>query len=279
MKASGPLRELLAGVIDYAGLFPPAGLDMTTAVRNYASYLAGEYSWMLGRFIVSSVRLEEFGKAASRYLSDKKWKIGILGKPGTWLDESGFEVDAIELTAERIKDIQPFAGADTYFEVPVTAPPLERMIEAIGRTEAKAKIRTGGLTAAAFPEPAGVAHFQWLCHRAGVAFKATAGLHHPLRGVHPFTCDPESQRGIMHGFLNVFLAAVLIFTGASEQDATRLLEERSPDAFGFDEDSVHWRSFQFTRQQIQNARKSFAISFGSCSFEDPVRELGALGLI
>ena len=34
------LRALLDGIVDYAGLFPPAALDMSTAVRNYASYSA-----------------------------------------------------------------------------------------------------------------------------------------------------------------------------------------------------------------------------------------------
>ena len=29
-----PLRTLLAGIVDYAGLFPPAGLDMPAAVAN-----------------------------------------------------------------------------------------------------------------------------------------------------------------------------------------------------------------------------------------------------
>ena len=28
------LRPLLSGIVDYAGLFPPAGLDMATAVRK-----------------------------------------------------------------------------------------------------------------------------------------------------------------------------------------------------------------------------------------------------
>lgn len=46
------LRTLLIHAVDYAGLFPPAKLDMETAVRNYASYQEGEHSWALGRFIV-----------------------------------------------------------------------------------------------------------------------------------------------------------------------------------------------------------------------------------
>src|ERR1700733_7279273 len=99
-----PLRALLSELIDYAGLFPPAGLDMASAVRNYASYLAGEYSWMLGRFIVQAGRIAEFEKVASRYLDGGKWKIGLLGKP-----DKAVGVDTVELRAERLRDIQPVA--------------------------------------------------------------------------------------------------------------------------------------------------------------------------
>ena len=51
------LRALLEGVFDYAGLFPPARLDMAETVRNYARYLDDEHAWMLGRFIVPTARL------------------------------------------------------------------------------------------------------------------------------------------------------------------------------------------------------------------------------
>lgn len=279
MKAHSPIRALLSQLVDYAGLFPPAGLDMAAAVRNYASYLSGEYSWMLGRFIVPAGKIEEFRKAASPFLAESEWKVGVLGKPSGKLIGGGLVVDAIELRAERIKDIHSVSSVDTYFEVPVAAPSLESTLEAIARADARAKIRTGGLTAEAFPEAGGVARFLSLCHRTGIAFKATAGLHHPVRGAHPFTYDPASASGMMHGFLNVFLAAILIFAGAEEQEAALLLEERSLDAFRFDDESVRWQSWRLTTEQIQKARESFAISFGSCSFQDPVRELGALGLL
>jgi hypothetical protein len=278
MKTANPLRALLHEAIDYAGLFPPAGLDMAAAVRNYSSYLAGEYSWMLGRFVVAAGRIDEFERAAARYLAEHEWKVAILGKPDRPPQGRGFAVDAIELRAERIKDIAPVFSLDTYFEVP-PAIPVATAIESIGRAHARAKIRTGGLTAEAFPETSRVAHFLALCQRAKVAFKATAGLHHPVRGVHPFTYDPGSATGVMQGFLNLFLAAALLFAGGSEQEASEILEESSPNAFRFDDQGAYWRSWQISREQIQNARTNFAISFGSCSFEEPVRELAGLGLL
>ena len=59
MNAS--LRALLSGVVDYAGLFPPAGLPLDQAIRNYARYRQGSDAWMLGRFVIPAARLAEFG--------------------------------------------------------------------------------------------------------------------------------------------------------------------------------------------------------------------------
>src|SRR6185436_2132053 len=53
------LRVLLADLIDYAGLFPPAALSMQDAVRNYARYAEGEHAWMLGKFVVPEARRAE----------------------------------------------------------------------------------------------------------------------------------------------------------------------------------------------------------------------------
>ena len=53
------LRALLTGLIDYAGLFPPAKLDMATNVRNYATYLAGDHAFALGRMKCPITRLDE----------------------------------------------------------------------------------------------------------------------------------------------------------------------------------------------------------------------------
>ena len=58
-----PLRSLLTGLVDYAGLFPPAELAMAQAVEKYASYRKGAHTWMLGRFVLPVPRLEEFAKS------------------------------------------------------------------------------------------------------------------------------------------------------------------------------------------------------------------------
>jgi hypothetical protein len=61
--AADAAGALLRDLIDYAGLFPPASLDMAAAVANYDSYSRSEWNWILGRFIVPVARLGEFEEA------------------------------------------------------------------------------------------------------------------------------------------------------------------------------------------------------------------------
>jgi hypothetical protein len=62
-KQMTAIEPFLNRLIDYAGLFPPAGLDMLTSTRNYACYRSGKYAWALGRLIVPVARLTEFSAA------------------------------------------------------------------------------------------------------------------------------------------------------------------------------------------------------------------------
>jgi hypothetical protein len=247
---------------------------MATAVRNYASYRDGEYAWVLGRFIVPAVRLSEFDHAVAGLPGP--WRLSCVGQ--AILPAAGFpagstrSVESIELKIENSQDIRP-AAIPTYFETPADCIPH---LAAVG---ARSKIRTGGLTAGMFPSSADLARFLSICAAAKVPLKATAGLHHPIRSVHPFTYEPDSPSGMMHGFLNVFLAAALLYSGGSENDAVETLEETSPGAFLFDEESVNWHSHRLSTEQLRAARENFAIGFGSCSFEEPIADLKAIGVL
>src|SRR5689334_1162740 len=59
------VRTLMAGLIDYAGLFPPAKLSMQAAAEAYARARMGEHAWVLGRFICPASRLAELSKVAA----------------------------------------------------------------------------------------------------------------------------------------------------------------------------------------------------------------------
>ena len=138
----------------------------------------------------------------------------------------------------------------------------------------RAKIRTGGLTPEAFPSCADLAHFLHACATANVPFKATAGLHHPVRSTHRPTYEADSPTAMMHGFVNVFLAAALLWhRGSSEADALATLEETSPGAFHFDAKLRELARFFAHGGATEGGAPQFAISFGSCSFEEPIQIL------
>jgi hypothetical protein len=153
------------------------------------------------------------------------------------------------------------------------------LIRCIAETEARAKVRTGGVTADAFPSSFDLARFIKICAEEDVPFKATAGLHHPLRSVNKLTYAPDSASAMMHGFLNVFLAAAFAQSGMDVDRLVELLEEQSPGAFQFDSGGVTWRDEMIVRGQLRNSRNLLAIAFGSCSFEEPIEDLKRIGLL
>jgi hypothetical protein len=293
---------LLRDLIDYAGLFPPASLDMASAVAKYDEYLRSEWNWILGRFIVPVSRLEEFKEAMAGLKSKSRgfsiWRLSaIVGKDvvdevdrvrrfnARGPDSRPARKSVIESLEVKVDDgaeikqasgIAP-AGVKVYFEVPA-ANPVECMRE-IANCGRRAKIRTGGETADKFPPAARVIEFLQLCVAHHVPFKATAGLHHPLRSIHRLTYKEDSPSGLMHGFLNVFLAAALVRQGVDAEVCAQLLEEQSSEAFRFAHHGIDWREHHLTRDEIVSTRKMFAASFGSCSFSEPIDDLKVLHLI
>ena len=306
------VMTLLTELIDYAGLFPPAKLEMAPAVSNYAKYLASEHAWMLGRFVVPVSKLELFRKATVDLLPREdrapREQDPEAGARGGWrlsaiidgdLDENidsifafnheheqpgkGLVVaDTIELKVESAAQVDESLDLIPeelfpFFELPLGGD-LRGFATAIAGNDAAAKIRTGGITPEAIPAAEQVASFIATCAAAQIPFKATAGLHHPIRAEHALTYEPDAPRAVMHGFLNVFLAAAAALEhGLDERALAALLEERDPAAFTFTRDAVMVRGHELTAAGIARTRESFALSFGSCSFTEPVDDLTRLG--
>ncbi len=285
------LHILLHALIDYAGLFPPAGLKMADAVANYRTYKNGSNAWALGRFIVSAARLEEF---ESQFVPDREmWHLSALIGQNPAEDlvhvaefnsrhRRSAVVDSLEAkisSAAAIQDLKSQTPESMliYFEIPGAGDPIE-LIEAIGAAHGRAKLRTGGLTPEMFPAEQQVLRFLSGCISANVAFKATAGLHHPVRCVKPLTYEKNAPSGTMHGFLNVFLAVAFLLDGVPERDLEQLLLEDDPANFDFGEDAITWRGHRLTQSRLLESR-ALAASFGSCSFEEPIGDLAALNLL
>jgi hypothetical protein len=295
------VSALLASIIDYAGLLPPASLDMPTAVANYASYLTSDDAWLLERLIIPVSRLDEFEEHAGAHLPKSAevdpWPISALTRSADQEDlpddleriavfnekhsdpEHGLAlIDVIELKADSVDaadealDVIP-ADLYPFFEFPIDDDP-RGLIAALVGGEAGAKVRTGGETADLYPSPAHLARFLAACAAADVPFKATAGLHHPLRH-HSRAVNVKE-----FGFLNVFIAAALSLNAdLDEAELVTVLEEDSIKAFLFDDAGLTWRDHRITVDQIEDARLAFAISFGSCSFDEPRADLRALELV
>jgi hypothetical protein len=245
------MRALLERLIDYAGTFPPATLTCDAAIANYLRYRAGKYSWMLGRLVVCAAHLPKVPRELDGALS-------VLS------DTDEPRAGAIE-TKRVVSTTRP-----TYCEVTL------RELDAVEGARCSAKIRTGGVKSEAIPSVQEVAAFLRACAERRLPFKATAGLHHPVRAIHPLTYDPNAPQATMHGFLNVFMAAALAWHG--ERDIEPVLAETDAGAFSFRE-QAQWRSKSLDAAQVREARTNFAHSFGSCSFEEPIRDLEALGLL
>ena len=302
--AVGTAGALLRNLIDYAGLFPPASLAMAPSVANYDLYLRSEWGWILGGFIVPMARLAEFEEAFAGLptptpaTSLSIWRLSVLLGSDPVADVARIRefnarmasrrtgrravVESVEVkvaSPEEIKRLSGIIPAElaTYFESPLSR--CAECIAAVAGCGRRAKIRTGGETADKFPAPESVIEFIRLCAEANVPFKATAGLHHPLRSVHRFTYHPDSPSGIMHGFINVFLAAAFLREGMESTLAVELLEEQSAEAIRFDLDGVSWRKHRLSRREIEAARQRFAVSFGSCSFTEPVDDLKSIRLL
>jgi hypothetical protein len=288
---------LLSEIIDYAGLFPPSRLSMPEAVINYAAYKNSNYKWMLGRFVLPVARLDEFSESAQDFFSRdvEPWKLSILAsedicetirKLEDFNEEFAPNVvcDALEVKADTVSSIEQIADAvppylNTYFELPLSEN-LADLISTLAINKQRTKIRTGGIVPEAFPSTRQIAHFMRLCLAANVPFKCTAGLHHPVRCVKPLTYERDAPEGMMNGFLNVFLAAGFLQSGYKPKLIQQLLEDESAKNFVFDEDGVFWREDYFiSNAQLKFLREKSIVSFGSCSFDEPIRDLISLDIL
>jgi len=310
--ASTSIHALLHGLIDYAGLFPPASLPMNKALETFSLHAAGNNQEALARFIVPMKRLGEWSTCAKAYLAKQppsddqpapdalRLSVLIDDNLAVELDEiedfnraheigSGkhkhahsAEIDTIELkvqTTDIIDEAIELLPEELYpfFEIPADAD-FRGFAAALAGTGFGAKLRTGGVRPEQFPASEVVAEFIMAMHAAEVPFKATAGLHHPIRASYPLTYEVGSACWTMHGFANLFLAAGYVRHARFDAKMTvAMLNETDPLAFKFSDAGATYKGRLLTTDQIRDTRENFAICFGSCSFDEPLAECQKLG--
>lgn len=253
---SPALAVLLERFIDYAGLFPPAALNLSKTIENYDDYRLGQYAWMLRHLVIPAKELMSVPTSFTGSLS-------VLSEQ----DES--RAQAIE-TKSIVTSKSP-----VYCEV---ASGDTNQLSAIKAAGCFAKLRTGGLTADSIPTPAVVANFIHDCAVRKLAFKLTAGLHHPIRANQTLTYETNPPRATMHGFLNVLMASAFAWKGLDAEEIEAIVAETDSSAFKFT-DRAFWRDRSLSVDEVKDARLNFMHSVGSCSFEEPVHDLKALRLI
>jgi len=276
------LRTLLADAIDYAGLFPPASHAMSAAVREYREIHESEEAWALGRFVVPAARLHDFRDAKGG-----SWQLAAIAGNELAKDldsiarfnalSDGAAVDTVEfraITPEALRDAIALvpSGLHRFAEWPLGADPAP-FVALVQGTGVYAKFRTGGIVEDAFPEANMLLRHLTAVIAAGVPFKCTAGLHHPVRGQYRLTYEPGSAQGRMYGFLNVMLAASALQRGLGLDSARALLLEEEGQSLHIGGDAIEWKGVTFSTEDLARLRTGGFQSFGSCSFREPLDEL------
>jgi hypothetical protein len=305
MAVFASLRALLDQAIDYAGMFPPCSLALEHALRNHASYVRSPEAWMLNGFVLPIKQFEAVTQFLSEFDPHHPLRIAALApktrKADAFLDAledantaissfSRFDTDLVSISHLEMflpDDVDPASlktARSIVGKLPVfwEAPPekAEQTIALIAGHNSDAntatfgyKLRTGGVTADAFPTSRQIALALVMPATHQVPIKFTAGLHHPVR---QFRDEVKTK---MHGFLNVLGAAVLAAEHQWDVDqAVMMLEDEDSRSFSFTDDFFAWRDWKIDVERLRYRRK-FVRSFGSCSFDEPREDLRTLGFL
>jgi hypothetical protein len=230
-------RAALAGLIDHAPTFPPASLSAADALDEDRRARADEHAWLLRRLVWPASRLDELGG------EERELSVVLDG---------AYEGDPRAAAIETRWDaqLQNLIG-EVYVELPL-GDAIEERVAVLAERGYRAKVRCGGERVPSVEELGG---FIRACRGAGVPFKATAGLHHPL-----------ASNGA-HGFLNVLAACAFEDENALQGDIE------------LDAESLRWNGREAGVEELERTRREGLVAIGSCSFFEPVDDLKALGVL
>ena len=293
-------RQVLFGaLIDYAGLYPPASLDMEGAVAGYRSARGSSEAWIAGRFLCPASRLEELAArlVATMAPDEDPWPVSVTfdldpGASASAAAAFNHEMDpaaTVHLAEARVAAADHVAALyDTALSISDTVAPFIEVprdgavpatVDAVAAAVASslrpggAKLRCGGLTPDDFPSTHEVAEFIIECTERDLPFKTTAGLHHPIRH------HDEDLDVMRHGFVNLLTAAIAARAGAGMMTIEAIIADTDPDAFAITFTGVEWRGERVDSGAIAEARSGGFIAYGSCEFNEPVEDLVTLGYL
>jgi hypothetical protein len=274
------LRGLFTGLFDDASLYPPADTGLAEAVRAHARHRLAWYDELVGPFVCNLRRLPALAAEVDALGCDPvdvavvvPDGIDDLADVAALLAASpALRPCAVEVPlkrhrpAEVIAALEPqrSAGLTCYVEIPASSVD-EHDVHALRSAGLRLKLRTGGTSIDAFSSEAALAAPIVMCAAERLPFKCTAGLHHAVRHRDPETGFEH------HGFLNVALAVRTATSTGSPSATAACLAERDATA-------VVRRVAELSAADVAAVRALFR-SFGTCSVDDPVDDLLALGLV
>jgi len=286
---------LFTGLCDDAAMFPPGNTPAAEAVSAHRGHRTAWYRDLVGPFLATAAHLpaviEEvralhaagpFGMAGPP--DPVSLVLVVPGGPPALNDalriatsEPGLELVGVELASGG--DGTPAEAARSAAVALESALPdqvggvievrrgygLGAALDAVADSRFRAKLRTGGTTAQAFPTEEELAGFIVGCVVRGLPFKCTAGLHEAAR-------HTDSATGFEHhGFLNVLTAAHVACQGGDVAEVAAVLAERSARPLA---DTLRG----LNPDDVIRARAAFT-AYGTCSIAEPLADLVALGLI
>jgi hypothetical protein len=309
-------KTFLAGLIDDAGLFPPASLSMDDAVAAHQASREGENGWMLSRFICPASRLPELAKQIAQVEAATPWRISVILDTASgerWLDGG-----VTDLSAAR--DFTSHAGGGAKVELlegvlppALEAPLLRKFVDAVESGELPSPVSPYFELPGSAPIPETlrvIAEVRDGMNDANVCLPPGAKLrcggasedlfptparvasfiHHcnrlgiPFKATaglhHPFRHLDAATGFVQHGFVNLVGAAILSSAGQlGERQLEELIADENPASFSVTPQGVSWRDHSASESEIAAARGSLFTSYGSCSFAEPVEDLTALGIL
>jgi hypothetical protein len=307
-------RVLLQGLIDYAGLFPPASLGIEAAVARYREARHGAHTWVLGRFISTASRLEELAGVltATMTVGEPTWPISVVldgdvaaaAAAAQSFDAHMGNAAEVVLTEVRppiaaVSPTDPGEMSRVVTEVARAAtsvsPTVTALIEVRQTSDWDAGIPTAVEAIAAARRSVGRSvGAKFRCGgtvadafpspeqiaRFLSACRSSGVPYKTTAGLHHPIRHFDPDLGVMmHGFLNVLAAAALAEEGADESMLVEVLSETDPTALRVTRSSLEWRSSRVGVATIRALRSDRFPSYGSCSFDEPVTDLIELGVL
>ena len=309
------LASLLHQSLDFAGLFPPASLPASEALRGFRQEQAANSAGMLARFVCPMIRLEEIAGGAT---SDQPLHVSALPRGGKNAGEFLANLETDLTTIRRLTQVHCAALTIDTIEVRPPADALEpaALRKLLAAINALLVQKAGGVRQVFVelaPSPALTGQLSLIAEQSAPASETVrpsfgyklrtggsdtasvpsaaltaaaivASAAHGLAmkctgGLHrPLRAATIGGGVQLHGFINLLVASTLAATTPTVAPVLEsVLEEVEPTAFAFDDHSVRWRDHRLTTEDIANARRRLLISFGSCFAEQPRTELQALG--